>query len=165
MPRSSPGQPSGSVLLPSGDPTAGVPVTDQAAHLHIRLLAQGDRSVQHDSSNGVDITVYLHVVRTSTALEEAATQTYSPPLPNVDPAEVLRGAVGGFAGSSGFTPGAQSAVTFRDHAARQATFTGIPGTSAQYSFIAIEWSTSRTYVFFAPSGADFNNMLASFSSI
>jgi hypothetical protein len=156
---------SGSSGFPSGDPTAGVLITDSAAHLQVRVLADGERSVQHESTNGVDITVYLHIVRTTTALEEAATQTYDPALPNVDPAAILRGAVGGFAGSSGFTVGTQEAVTIQGKPARKAIFTGIPGTTAQYTFVAIQWSSTRTYVFFGPSGSAINNMIASFKAI
>jgi hypothetical protein len=146
-------------------PGGGSSVTDVAGHFRVRMIGPATRDVQHATVSGEDITVYLHIVRTPSALEEMASETYAPAMPSGNADTILRGEVGGFTGSSGFTVGRQTAFTFRGHPARKALFTGIPGTSREYSFLAVAWSTSRTYLFFARSGTDFQTLTTSFAAI
>lgn len=54
---------------------------------------------------------------------------------------------------------------FRGRLGRTATFTDAVELNGQYTFLALDWSSTRAYLFFAPSGAPFNDMMASFKPI
>jgi hypothetical protein len=160
----SPTDPAPSGTIPSGNPSSGNLVSDTAGHIQIRLNGNPNHNVENTSVGNEKLTLYVNSAPVPDK-EEAVTETYSPALPPGGEESVLRGAVGGFAGSSGFTLGTQAAVTFRGRPGRTATFTDATVLRGQYTFLALVWSTTRTYIFFAPSGAKFNDMMASFEAI
>jgi predicted small secreted protein len=161
--------PSGSV--PAGFPSnassgaagTGVSFSYPQGHFRATFPARPVTSSEPGSVAGASFTLYLARAQVNNAPTVLACEDISVHLPPDQDDDTLRGAVGGFEGSSGLTLTDQSITTFRGHVARQAHFASPQGDD--YTLLAALFSDQRLYLFFAPSGAMFDTLTSSFQPI
>jgi len=156
--------PAPSGTIPVGLPNVGTLLSDRSGHLQIRLLGPTTRNVYFDESGGENITVYTHD-DVPGSKEHANTYVFSPPRTAKVEESYWQGAALQYAKVSGYTLLDQGTVRFHGRPGRTGTFTDAVNLNDQYTLLALDWSSTRMYFFFAPSGAPFNNMMASFHPI
>jgi predicted small secreted protein len=163
--------PSGSV--PAGFPSGassgagaagtGVSFSYPQGHFRATFPARPATSSEPGTVAGASFTLYLARAQVNDAPTLLACEDISVHLPADQDDDTLRGAIGGFEGSSGLTLTDQSITTFRGHVARQAHFASPQGDD--YTLLAALFSDQRLYLFFAPSGAMFDTLTSSFVPI
>ena len=144
-------------------PDGGVTVTDTSGHFTARFPSQPSEVTGPSSTVGTaKITIHIAATRSPEPIfVEAADVT--PPIPAGQEDVTLRGAIGGFEGSSGLTLHAQSSTTFMGYIARQADFTEPDGTPFTVLFFLD--GNARLYGLAAPAGATFSTLAASFTAL
>jgi len=140
-------------------------LSDRSAHLQIRFLGPSKRIIRQHQSNGANITSY--VFDDPYDKEDAVTFVYSLPRTSTDRNSYLQGEAQHYAKTFGYTLHDEGAVRFRGHPGRRrtGTFTDEVELNGQYTLLVLDWSSTRTYTFFAPSGTPFNDMMASFQPL
>jgi hypothetical protein len=131
--------------------------------MQIRLLGQSTRHVEHHTSNGVNITSYVY--DDPFDKEDAVTFVYSLPRTAADRKSYLQGEPQHYAQGLGYTLHDQGTVRFRGHPGSTGTFTDAVNLNGQYTLLVLDWSSTRAYMFFGPSGEPFNDMMASFQPL
>jgi hypothetical protein len=132
-------------------------------HFRATFPVRPATSSEPGSVAGATFTLYIARAQVNDAPVLLACEDISVHLPAEQDADTLRGAIGGFEGSSGLTLKDQSSTTFRGHVARQAHFTSPQG--GTYTLLASMFTDQRLYLFFAPAGATFDTLTGSFQPI
>jgi hypothetical protein len=140
---------------------SGVLVTDPAGHFQVRMPATPHQTTEPGSFGGYKFTVHLATVKSPyIALAEGEDVTPALPLDQID--VTLRSAVSSFESSSGMTLISQKQTTFNGHTARSAI---LERSDTRYQLLVAAYSGSQIYLLFAPQGAKFDALAASFSAI
>lgn len=145
---------------PSG---SGVSFNYPQGHFRATFPAQPTTDTTPGSVAGASYTLYLAQAEVNDQPTLLACEDISVSLPADQYDDTLRGAVGGFEGSSGLTLQDQQSTTFRGHAARQAHFSSPHG--GTYTLLATMFTGNRLYLFFGPTGAVFNTLTSTFQPI
>ena len=144
-------------------PDGTVVITYAEGHLRARFPAAPKETTEPGSFAGVSFTVHFAVANSGRKPTLAGSEDITEALPESSYAATLRGAVGGFGGSSGLALINQRADTFQGHVAQRATFADTIGTT--YVLLAFVYSSTRLYLLFAPSGAPFDSLMESFVAL
>lgn len=141
----------------------GVVIIYTAGHLRARFPVAPQETSQPASFGGVSLVVHTAVARMGRKTTIAACEDVSEAIPEAAYAATLRGAVGGFEGSSGLSLVNEQPDTFQGHTAQRAMFSDTIGT--RYVLLAFVYSGTRVYLLFAPSGAPFDSLAESFVAL
>jgi hypothetical protein len=147
---------------PSGPAAAGVSFAFPAGHFRATFPAQPQTSSEPGTVSGASYTLFIAQAEADNEPTLLACEEISVRLPADQYDETLRGAVGGFEGSSGLTLTDQRSTQFRGHVARLAHFTSPHGA---FTFLATMFTDQRLYLFFGPTGAPYDTLTSSFQPL
>lgn len=142
---------------------SGVSFSYPQGHFQATFPAQPTTNSTPGTVAGASYTLYVAQAQTNDQPALLACEDISVDLPADQYDDTLRGAVGGFEGSSGLTLVDQQSTTYRGHAARQAHFSSPHG--GTYTLLATMFSSRRLYLFFGPTGAVFDTLTGTFEPI
>jgi hypothetical protein len=150
-------------LTPSASDTAttGVVITSSEGHFRARFPSQPTEQTVPETIGSEKVTIHAAVV--GAPVTEIAAEDSSIAIPASEYQTTLRLALSTFAGVTNSQASPQLATTFRGQPARTATFT-IAGRE-QLSALIFFYSQTRLYYLVAETGAQFNELEASFVAL
>lgn len=148
-------------LPPSTTSTANwVLITDEQAHLRVRMPGTPNERSESRSFAGTTFTVNLAVATDHGSPVEAASEDVSTPISSVEAKTVaLRESMVSFATSSGLDKVSESATEFRGHLARTGEFRRPSG--RVYTLLVFFYDDQRIYFLFAEQGTPFDTLTRS----
>ena len=152
-----------SATAPQPGADGSVVITYADGHLRARFPSAPQETSQPASFGGVRFSIHTAIARVGRKATVAACEDVSQSMPEAIYAATLRGAIGGFEGSSGLALINERADTFQGHVAQRATFSDTIGTT--YALLAFVYSGTRVYLLFAPTGAPFDSLTESFVAL
>jgi hypothetical protein len=136
--------------------------TYKAAHFAARFPSTPFEDEVPGSFGGSRFTLRLAIVRTPHLLEVAENEI-EPALPQSTVDSNLRATLTSLASSSGMTLDSQQATTFQGQPARRGSLASPTGQT--FDAIAAMYNRGREYLLLAPTGAAFDDLVASFEAL
>ena len=162
--------------LPSGFPTAansgggsagpsgsGVSFSYPQGHFRATFPSRPTTTSTPGTVAGASYTLFVAQAQNNDQPTLLACEDISVSLPADQYDDTLRGAIGGFEGSSGLTLKDQQSTTYRGHVGRQAHFESPHG--GTFTLLATMFTSQRLYLFFGPTGPVFDTLTGSFQPI
>ena len=142
---------------------SGVSFSYPQGHFRATFPARPTTETTPGTVAGASYTLYLAQAQANDQPTLLACEDISVSLPADQFDGTLRGAVGGFEGSSGLTLTDQQSTSYRGHVARLAHFSS-PHTGT-YTLLATMFTDKRLYLFFGPNGPVFDTLTSTFQPI